>query len=160
MHVSRECKARRRTRARGEARLRVTVEHLDISVDAFVQTRCVDRLFNFAKLPRTAGAIADLLGASTFTHSWVRVPNAEVTPTVTTVATHVAETHRLVHALAVAWRRRWWPRMRAWSVLMAAGDAAHTVTRMCTILEGLAGAVHVRPGVRVTLRGGLTAVGQ
>ena len=156
----RDCKARGRTRARGEARLCCAVEDLDISVDAFVKTRCVDRLLDSAQFPRTAGAVADLLRARTFAHSWVRVPNSEVTPTVTAVATHVAKTHCLVHALAVTWRRRRWPWVRTWRVLVHAGDAARTMTRMRTVLKGLAGAIHVRPRVRITLRGGLTAVGK
>ena len=156
----RDCKARGRTRARGEARLCCAIEDLDVGIDAFVKTRCVDRLLDTAQFPRTAGAVADLLGARTFAHSWVRVPNSEVTPTIAAVATHVAKTHCLIHALAVAWRRRRWPRVRTWCVLVAAGDATHTMTRVRTVLKGLAGAIHVRPRVRITLRGGLTAVGQ
>lgn len=50
--------------------------------------------------------------------------------------------------------------MRTGRVLVGARDPAHTATRVRTILERLAGAIHVSPGVRITLRSDLTAVGQ
>lgn len=151
--------ATRRTGARGEARLGSVVEDLNIIVYVLVKTRCVDSLIDSAQFPRTTGAIPYLLGAGTFAHCWARVPVAKVaTPTIATVARHVTKPRCLVHALAIARRR--WRRTRARFVLVAARDATRTVARVRTIPEGLAGAVHVRPGVSITFGGGLATVGQ